>query len=196
MDAVEKMVSQVRQKGEAQVAEFLAEEKAKIQVQREKELAELKANEAVTLSESIRSLEKEYQQESQRQVTLSRQETLNIKQDYLGRIFKEAKEMMNQLPKEEYQEFCFKSILQVPDLPQGDIILGEYAKNILDDQWLKKVNEHKKNPLVFSTETAKKQGGFLVDQEGIEYNFLFGSLVAEIKNTESFRLSEILFKES
>lgn len=196
MDPVEKMVSQVLEKGQQQVKEFLANEKKRIEEDELKETTALKESEAETLKKSLRSLEKDYQQELQRQETTSRQETLNIKQDYLAKLFEEAVEVMNNWDQETYQAFCGQGILQVPDFPHSEIILGEYAVGKLDDQWLATINQQKKYPLTFSSQVENKQGGLIVSQSGVEYNFLFSSLVQEIKDSQSFLISEILFKES
>lgn len=196
MDAVEKMVAQVLAKGQQKVEDYLKKEKNRQFTETQQQLVELEKAAKVTADKSKKALEKDFAQEYSRQETTFRRETLNIKQDYLTKLFEEAITAMNQWPKETYQEFCTRGILQVPDAKNSVVILGEYAKDKLDDTWLAKVNAQKQFPLTFSETFEKKQGGFVVDQEGVEYNFLFSALVNELKETESFTIAEILFKES
>ncbi|WP_071130653.1 hypothetical protein [Enterococcus timonensis] len=196
MDAVEKMVAQVLAKGQQKVEDYLKKEKNRQFTETQQQLVELEKAAKVTADKSKKALEKDFAQEYSRQETTFRRETLNIKQDYLTKLFEEAITAMNQWPKETYQEFCTQGILQVPDAKNSVVILGEYAKDKLDDTWLAKVNAQKQFPLTFSETFEKKQGGFVVDQEGVEYNFLFSALVNELKETESFTIAEILFKES
>lgn len=196
MDAAKRMIQQVLDKGTQEVTTYLTVEKEKIDDQTKKEVQRVLDQEKEAIQKSVKAVEKEYEQYFQRQETSFRQETLHRKQAFLQRLFEEAIEVMNQWDKEQTQAFCTKGMLQVPDCKDAQIILGEQSKNKLDKQWLETINTQKNYPLIFAKETAKNEGGFIVSQKGIEYNFLFSSLVNEIKESESFKVAELLFKES
>ncbi len=196
MEAIEKMVAQVLEKGQIERDAYTEEETQKIAQQEKQELATLQKVEAETLTKNLRSLEKEYQQTMQRHETTSRQATLNMKQDYLAKLFEEAIALMNNWDQETTQAFCAKAITKVPDFPHSELVVGEYSKDFLDATWLEKVNQGKEYPITLSERVERKQGGFIVSQSGVEYNVLYSSLVREIQSADSFSIAEILFKES
>lgn len=196
MEAIEKMVAQVLEKGQIAVGAYLEGETKKIVQQEKQELATLQQLEEETLTKNLRSLEKEYLQIMQRHETSSRQETLNMKQAYLTKLFDEAISLMNDWDKETTQAFCEKAIAKVPDFPHSELIVGEYSKAFLDASWLEKVNQSKEYPITLSQKVERKQGGFIVSQSGVEYNVLYASLVREVQSADSFSIAEMLFKES
>lgn len=195
MGAIEKMVAQVLEKGQKERETYLKEEKEKLALNEEKERAHLEETKEETLQKNLRSLEKEYQQLTQRYETSSRQDTLNMKQSYLGKLFEQAVMTMNQWDDETTRAFCSHAILKVPDFPDSQLIVGEYSKNALTQDWLKGVNEKKEYPITFSSEVEEKQGGFILRQGGIEYNVLFSSLIQEVQEENSFAVAEMLFEE-
>lgn len=196
MDAVEKMVEQILAKGQETTAKHLDKAKKNLHEQLEKDLAEVERAHEENLAKSLRVLEKEHQQHVQRLESLARQEKLSLKQLYLKRLFDEAVTAMNDWPADVTQEFCTKGILAVPDVAGSQVILGQYAKEKLTASWLEAVNAQKKYPLTFAEEVVAKAGGFIVSQGGIEYNFIFESLVQEVQAHDSFAIAEALFQES
>ncbi|MFD1899907.1 hypothetical protein GQR36_07275 [Enterococcus termitis] len=136
---------------------------------------------------------KNFKQKQNRQQLEIKQSTLNQKQGYLEQLFLEAVKRMNNWNEVEFQAFAQQIIEQLTLIGKAELQLGAYSQGKLTNQWL---IEHtpKDLDLQLQPNLIADVGGFIIAQNGIEYNFLFPSLVQEIKRAESFDIAERLFR--
>lgn len=193
MDAIERIVEQIIEKGQAEVSEFKKVEAERIDQQYQEQEESLVLQESKLIEKNEEQANKEFKQKQNRQQLEIKQATLNQKQDYLEQLFSESVERMNYWTEKEFQTFAKQIIIQLPVEGEARLKLGEFSEGKLSDQWLL---EHSSNKLmlILEKEVVPSTGGFIVAKEGIEYNFLFSSLVQEIKKIESFQIAEMLFK--
>ncbi|MEI5992714.1 V-type ATP synthase subunit E [Candidatus Enterococcus mansonii] len=192
MDAIEKIVEQILEKGQAEVEALQQTETQRIDQEFQEQEEALFLQESTMIKKNEVQADKAFKQKQNRQQLEIKQATLNKKQGYLEQLFSESIERMNHWTEVEFQNFAQQIIAQLPFEGEAIIRLGEFSKEKLTEQWL---SEHSTEQirLVLASETIAGVGGFVVAKAGIEYNFLFPILVQEVKKIESFHIAEMLF---
>lgn len=193
MDAIEKIVEQILAKGRMEVSEQKKVEIMRIDQEYQEQEESLYLQEAKLIEKNEELTTKAFKQKQNRQQLDIKQATLNQKQGYLEQLFTEATERMNDWTEVEFQRFVEPIICQLPIKGHANLKLGEFSQNKVSNEWLQ---SHSPEILTLNLEkeTIPNVGGFIVAKDGIEYNFLFSSLVQEIKKLESFKVAELLFK--
>ncbi|ALS37864.1 V/A-type H+-transporting ATPase subunit E [Enterococcus rotai] len=193
MDAIEKIIEQILEKGQQEVSALKKAETDRIDREYQEQEEALLLQESKMIEKNQEQTNKAFKQKENRQQLEIKQATLNQKQDYLERLFSESVERMNQWNPIEFQRFVEQIISQLPLEGEANLKLGELSKVKLSSQWL---SEHstEKLKLRLEDEFLPNVGGFIIAKEGIEYNFLFSSLVQEVKKMESFSIAEMLFQ--
>ncbi|MFD2305954.1 hypothetical protein [Enterococcus termitis] len=193
MEAIERIIDQILEKGTAEITELKNAELKQIdEAYAEQEEALLLQEKKLIEKNNEQSL-KNFKQKQNRQQLEIKQSTLNQKQGYLEQLFLEAVKRMNNWNEVEFQAFAQQIIEQLTLIGKAELQLGAYSQGKLTNQWL---IEHtpKDLDLQLQPNLIADVGGFIIAQNGIEYNFLFPSLVQEIKRAESFDIAERLFR--
>lgn len=193
MDAIDKIVEQIREEGQKEIETYQAKEKLRIDEQMEEQMLAINEQERAQIQKNEQILTKEFKQKSNRQQLDVRQSTLNKKQGYLLELFHQAVKIMEAWTKPEFQEFAEQALSHLTLTGASQIIMGERSKDYLDAAWVKAFNQKYKTSFILTTTVLPHEGGFVVEQEGIEYNFLFASLVREVQEKESSKVAQILF---
>ncbi|WP_207695912.1 V/A-type H+/Na+-transporting ATPase subunit E [Enterococcus sp. DIV0212c] len=193
MDAIEKIVEQILEKGHEEVATLKQTEILRIDHEYQEMEEALVLQETKLIEKNQEQTNKAFKQKQNRQQLDIKQATLNQKQGYLEELFSKVVERMSHWTEIEFQTFVEQIIEQLPIEGEVQLTLGEFSKGKLSEQWLL---EHSSEKLIFvlQNEQILGDGGFIVAKEGIEYNFLFSSLVQEVKKMESFQIAEMLFQ--
>ncbi|MBO0439412.1 hypothetical protein [Candidatus Enterococcus ikei] len=193
MDAIEKIVEQILEKGHEEVATLKQTETLRIDHEYQEMEEALVLQESKLIEKNQEQTNKAFKQKQNRQQLDIKQATLNQKQVYLEELFSKVVERMSHWTEIEFQTFVEQIIEQLPIEGEVQLMLGEFSKGKLSDQWLL---EHSSEKLIFvlQNELILGDGGFIIAKEGIEYNFLFSSLVQEVKKMESFQIAEMLFQ--
>lgn len=193
MEAIEKIIEQVLEKGQAEVSELKKVEIARINQNYQEQDEALFLQENKWINKNQEQTNKAYKQKHTRQQLDIKQATLNQKQRYLEQIFLESVDRMNHWTESEFQRYVEHIVIQLPVEGEAYVILGEFSKDKLSDQWVEEHSDDKLR-LLLKKDVVSNDGGFIVSKEGIEYNFLFSNLVQEIKKMESFKIAELLFQ--
>lgn len=193
MDAIEKIVEQILEKGQKEVSDLKKIELERIDQEYQEQAEALLLQENKLIEKNKEQTMKAFKQRSNRQQLEIKQATLNQKQAYLEQLFSEAIERMNHWTEPEFQTFAKQIIAQLTIEGEAQLTLGAFSKGKLSDKW---VLDHssEKLKLTLDEDVIPNEGGFIIAKEGIEYNFLFASLVQEIQKMESFKLAEMLFQ--
>lgn len=121
-----------------------------------------------------------------------RNEVLAAKQSILNNTFKEAKYKLDNLDKETFRQFTANVLKQFINEEQVTLKLGEKSAHSIDGAWVT-ANKPAELTVLVSDETVKGQSGVLIEKNGIEYNFLFDSLVEDAKTDILPDISNELF---
>ncbi|WP_086444561.1 hypothetical protein [Candidatus Enterococcus lemimoniae] len=192
MDAIEKIVEQILEKGQIEVSTYKKAEIDRIDQEYQEQEEALVLQESKLIEKNQEQTNKAFKQKENRQQLEIKQAILNQKQEYLEQLFLKSVERMNQWTQAEFQQFAEQIITQLPIEGEASLIVGEHSNGKLSNQWLLE-HSTEKLKLRLENKLVPGSGGFIVAKEGVEYNFLFSSLVQEVKKTESFNVLESYF---
>lgn len=129
---------------------------------------------------------KDYYAAYMQKESTANKELANHKQSLVNRVFMQAQKTMEQWSADEFLQF-FEDVLEQLEL-EGEYIItfGELTASKIDKRALKLKYAwshftKSKFHLKFSDATIPNQGGFLMEQIPVEYDFLYSTLIKDIK---------------
>ncbi len=193
MDAIDKIITQMNQT--AQEERTLLEVTKRKEIDQEFETKRLKLENDLKKQQAkqIEGIEKNYRQLRNRQQVESRQQTLIEKQEFLQRLFTEAAEQLEDRSKEAQLDLITAMLHTLTLTGQVRLILGEKTAAHVSSDWLDKWNDELPFKLIVDEKVIEKQAGFLIDDQGVQYNFLFRNLIREVEETMRFEIAQQLF---
>ncbi|HED9422511.1 TPA: ATPase V [Enterococcus faecium] len=194
MNAIEKIISQMNEAAEQERAALEQEERMKIDQNFEQKRTQVETEHQKQKEKQIELLEKKYRQLRNRQQVEVRQENLNAKQEFLRRLFADAVTEMENWDESEQIQFIKNALYSLPLTGKVAFIAGEKSASYLSQTLLDEWNNELPFMMVLSDETIADQAGFLINDQGVQYNFLFSSLVQDIQGTMSFEIANQLFE--
>lgn len=194
MNAIEKIISQMNEAAEQERAALEQEERMKIDQNFEQKRTQVETEHQKQKEKQIELLEKKYRQLRNRQQVEVRQENLNAKQEFLKRLFADAVTEMENWDESEQIQFIKNALYSLPLTGKVAFIAGEKSAAYLSQTLLDEWNNELPFMMVLSDETVADQAGFLINDQGVQYNFLFSSLVQDIQGTMSFEIANQLFE--
>ena len=194
MEAIEKIVEQLNQQADLEQRQLKEKETARIDQEFQAELTEIEAEHQKRLEKNLKNLENNYKQATNRQQVAQKQMILNQKQAILERVFAEAVTQMENWTLNEQQKFAHNALEKMQ--LQGELVFipGEKSQAVFSEEWLNEQNRKLAYQLVVGNEPITGQAGFVLDKEGVQYNFLYQSLVREIQQRESYQTAQTLFE--
>ncbi|MGY3750436.1 V-type ATP synthase subunit E [Vagococcus acidifermentans] len=193
MDALTRIVQQIAAENEKKMADYKEARLTEITAAFEEEKQRIEKDEEKQLLRQTAAVSKELKMALERQKVQMRQTVLTKKQQLLDALFDELVQRMTQWDEAAFADFAAGILTQVPIIGEGEVILGELSAGRLSADWLSQFQTGERS-FVLSDELIKQQGGFVVRQGRIEYNFLFSALVADLKEKESYYVAEKLFQ--
>ncbi|MGK3915053.1 ATPase V [Enterococcus faecium] len=194
MNVIEKIISQMNEAAEQERAALEQEERMKIDQNFEQKRTQVETEHQKQKEKQIELLEKKYRQLRNRQQVEVRQENLNAKQEFLRRLFADAVTEMENWDESEQIQFIKNALYSLPLTGKVAFIAGEKSAAYLSQTLLDEWNNELPFMMVLSDETVADQAGFLINDQGVQYNFLFSSLVQDIQGTMSFEIANQLFE--
>ncbi|MBE9903900.1 ATPase V [Enterococcus faecium] len=194
MNAIEKIISQMNEAAEQERAALEQEERMKIDQNFEQKRTQVETEHQKQKEKQIELLEKKYRQLRNRQQVEVRQENLNAKQEFLRRLFADAVTEMENWDESEQIQFIKNALYSLPLTGKVAFIAGEKSAAYLSQTLLDEWNNELPFMMVLSDETVADQAGFLINDQGVQYNFLFSSLVQDIQGTMNFEIANQLFE--
>lgn len=194
MNAIEKIISQMNEAAEQERAALEREERMKIDQNFEQKRTQVETEHQKQKEKQIELLEKKYRQLRNRQQVEVRQENLNAKQEFLRQLFADAVTEMENWDESEQIQFIKNALYSLPLTGKVAFIAGEKSAAYLSQTLLDEWNNELPFMMVLSDETVADQAGFLINDQGVQYNFLFSSLVQDIQGTMSFEIANQLFE--
>lgn len=181
-------------------------EKKKAEIQETIHQTELEAKETIALAEVKLAEEKEkqlklidnrlaedFEKNKNSLENQKRNKILAEKQHFLSNIFEDAQKTMENWNDSEFQEFLLSVLVQFNSLETIELVLGEQSSNKVSESWIVNVVQ-KSLPVTLSAETINRKAGFIIkDSTGIQYNYLFDSLITEVRNQLVPSVSKKLF---
>jgi V/A-type H+-transporting ATPase subunit E len=169
-------------KKEAEEIKKEADEKSKNIIESKVSLAQNEANKVLDKSKQEAVLIKERAISAAK--LKSRDEELKAKQDILDRVFEMAKLELKNLDDDRYEKLLTEAIKETKEGSNVTIMLPEGKKNLAS-----KLNRD------ISVEIDNTlDGGFIIKEDNVYYNFTFDSMINGIREELETEIASILFK--
>ncbi|STP28138.1 V-type ATPase subunit E [Enterococcus durans] len=193
MDAIDKIITQMNKTAQEERTLLEATKRNEIEQEFETKRLKLENDFQKQKARQLEGIERNYRQLRNRQQVESRQQTLNEKQNFLQRLFTEAITQLESQPKEAQIDLMTEMLHTLTLTGQVRLILGEKTVDHVSLELVDKWNNELPFELVLDEEVIEKQAGFLIDDQGVQYNFLYRNLIREVEETMRFEIAQQLF---
>ena len=193
MSAIDNIIEQIESQARSERESFEKKELARLDEVYQQKFNLLAQDKERQLKKQAEMLDKKYKQLHNRQEVEARQTILNEKQRYLEQLFVQAAEEMAAWSAEKMQDFAQKALLNLDLDHEVQFISGEYSKNAYSADFIAQMNTQLPFSMKLADEIIDKQAGFIIDDGGVQYNFIFENLIKDIQTTMSFDLAKQLF---
>lgn len=127
-----------------------------------------------------------------------RNEKLQVKQEVISSIFDKAKEKLNSMSGDEFKSFVSEKILSSDITGVENIIVNKSGRALLDNEFINEINLKLKSldkvgQIKISDVDGNFAGGFILENNGIEINYTFESLVDSLRDDMEFEIANIMF---
>ena len=180
MDAIDKMIAELDREAKEKRQVIETDTKTRIDADfaaawSQKEL-EIKRHSV----EAKKQIEKNYQQDMNRRIKAAKQEGIKQAHEELETLFAAAYQKMNGLAPDTVQHLAENTLMQLP--VSGEVIFrcGQQQSASLTKDWLTAVNQ--RLPYLARMGKPLEQAGFIVEDNGVFYNFTYQALLEEYKN--------------
>lgn len=180
MDAIDKMIAELDREAKEKRQAIETDTKTRIDADfsaawSQKEL-EIKRHSV----EAKKQIEKNYQQDMNRRIKAAKQEGIKQAHKELETLFAAAYQKMNGLAPDTVQHLAENTLMQLP--VSGEVIFrcGQQQSASLTKDWLTAVNQ--RLPYLARMGKPLEQAGFIVEDNGVFYNFTYHALLEEYKN--------------
>lgn len=143
--------------------------------------------------QKIHELKGEHRRKMQQISNQQRLTSLNSKQQVLGTLFNGAVETLTNWTSEEHLAFI-QRILAKYQAAELTIKFGELTKQALTDQAIGQLTQAFTNITVVD-ETFPREGGFVLTEGRIDYNYLYSELVDDIRKEINLSVAKEVFGE-
>lgn len=193
MNAIEKIITQMNEQAKTEQTTVETAEKNRISKKFETDLTRLTDDFEKQKTKQLAAIDSKYRQLHNRQQVEIRQDTLNEKQQFLKKLFQRAAEEMESWSNEETRDFAGQALGMIPLQGTARFIPGGKSKTALNREWLQGKLQNLPYQLEYAEETIVGQAGFIVDDQGVQYNFIFDNLVKDIQERMAFEIADQLF---
>ncbi len=190
MDAIDKMIAELDQEAQTKRERLAAAERARISETMARDWAKKESDLQLRAQQAKKQAEKNYQQALNRQASAAKQQQMVKQNEYLTQLFEQAYQQMVAWTPEELQSFAENVLQQLPISGTVTFHAGPEQAAHLDAAWLTACQP--KLPYQIKEGAPLTEAGFLVDDNGIQYNFTYQVLLDEYKKETRERWLQII----
>lgn len=179
-EAMEQMLHYILDNGRKDQTRFFKAEEDKLTLKRERELAKLTTEKKQQISKIKANVEQEQQQEIQREALRKKQQITLEKQHYLREITYNVQQKMQAWTKMEFLKLVSPIFTTNALSGEVEVKVARDSKNFITDILLEKFASEHGGEIRYrlSEGVIPDDGGFVLLQGGIEYNYLYSSILA------------------
>lgn len=190
MDAIDKMIAELDQEAQTKRERLAAAERARISETMARNWAKKESDLQLRAQQAKKQAEKHYQQAQNRQASAAKQQQMVKQNEYLTQLFEQAYQQMVAWTPEELQSFAENVLQQLPISRTVTFHAGPEQAAHLDAAWLTSCQS--KLSYQIKAGVPLTEAGFLVDDNGIQYNFTYQVLLDEYKKETRERWLQII----
>lgn len=182
------ILKRAKDEGQRKVVEKEKELSEKIEESRQKLVEQQKSRKAAIKTRSLNELERQEQSLANEK----RNRILAQKQTVMTAVYEEAVEKMTEWDAKTFQSFVGNVLSQFRS-SSLQLIPGEKTAKHFTADFVESLK--KSNPgLHLSSSAVPNKAGFIVEEGGVDYNFFFDQMIAEIKKDFSPKLASLAFQ--
>ncbi|MCZ0717918.1 V-type ATP synthase subunit E [Aerococcus kribbianus] len=176
-DLTQNVLDKVRAK-EAAELEDLEKELASEKDQATKAIADDLQND---MDQAQSASQAELQRQKQSYENKMRNQILQGKQHLIDQSYQAAIDQLNAMDSSQFADLIKDALKQVPSGQAVAVEMGEFSQNILSDQD-KTAIQNADSQVTFTERTVADRSGFILASQGMDYNFTFEAIIAELKD--------------
>lgn len=188
--ALEDIIKRIKEKV------FQEVEKIKQEADREREEIIKKAKQEAdrVKDELIKKATEEGEGERQRRLMRTRSEErkkiLAFKRELIDKVFRQAKERLDNLSEEEYLKWSERLLLSNIDSGKEEILVSPRDKDLMERILVEGLDKKETRCL---PELNEKERGFIIRKEGVQIDYTFSSLFSYLEDELEIEVARILF---
>lgn len=183
------ILAKTKEEGQKKIEQYEEVANDRVEEQRQK-LVESQKNRQEQIETQMKN---DYDREAQTLANNKRNAVLGKKQALLHDVFNKAAEKMANWDNVTFATFLSGVLSQLEQDKQWQIVPGSRSVAVFQSEEVKAIlNDYPK--ISVADEEVKGKGGFIVQEDGIDYNFCFDVLVQEMKKEFSPQLATLAFK--
>ena len=188
--ALEDIVKKIKEKV------FQEVEKTKQEADREREEIIKKAKQEAdrVKDELIKKATQEGEGERQRKLMRTRsgerKKILAFKRELMDKVFRQARERLDNLSEEEYRKWLERLLLSNIDTREAEILGSPLDKDLMERILVKEMDEKEAR---FLPELQEKERGFVIRKEGVRIDYTFASLFSSLEDELEIEVARMLF---
>jgi V/A-type H+-transporting ATPase subunit E len=144
--------------------------------------------------ELIKKATEEGEGERQRRLMRTRSEErkkiLAFKRELIDKVFRQARERLDNLNEEEYLKWSERILLSNIDSGKEEILVSPQDKDLMERVLVEGLE---KKETRFLPELNEKERGFIIRKEGVQIDYTFSSLFAFLEDELEIEVARILF---
>lgn len=192
--ALEDIVKKIKEKVLQEVEEIKQEadrEREEIVKKTEEEAAKVKGQ---ILKKAREEREHERQRRLMRTRSEERKKTLALKRELLDKVFRRAKEELDNLGGQEYRKWSERLLISNIDSGKEEILVSPRDKGLMErilvEGWGEGLNIKE---IKFLPQLDQKERGFIIRKEGVQIDYTFSSLFSSLEDELEIEVARILF---
>ncbi|MCZ0701977.1 V/A-type H+-transporting ATPase subunit E [Natronobacillus azotifigens] len=185
-----RILEKTKEEGQNKLDEYEKVANDRMEETRQK-LVESKKNRKAAIAAKI---ENDYEREVQTLANKQRNAILSEKQALLHSVFDDAAKKMEEWDADQFAVFLQGVLSQLDANDLWQVVPGGKSVHLFDADPVANVLDNY-SFVTLSKEVVNNKSGFVVEQGGIDYNFCFDELVAELKKEFSPQLATLAFKK-
>lgn len=195
--AMEQLTNYILESGRRENKEYFQVEKRLLENKSELTLASLETEKQQRLKKMRESVEQEFQQKMQREELLKNQALVLKKQDYLDQVINEVTNAMKNWPKDHFIKMITPIFISNDLHGHIDVILASFSREFIDQELLDNFSQQHESTISYqlSDTIISNDGGFILSQDGIEYNYLYSSIQDQLSEEMEVEIVKFLFED-
>ncbi|MDT2848910.1 hypothetical protein P7H60_07015 [Vagococcus carniphilus] len=192
----EEMIQYILNQGKTENDTYFAKESHMLNEDFEQKMTKLETDKQDRYQKQQAAIKETYEKKIQRIELEKNQSMVLEKQAYLRKVTDKMAERLKALSKEELQSFISPIFITNDLSGQVDVLVGEISQEAITQEWLDQLANQNEMTVtyVLSSEMIPNDGGFILSQDGIEYNYLYSSILDQISEEKEYEIVSNLFK--
>ncbi|MFY8330979.1 hypothetical protein [Vagococcus carniphilus] len=192
----EEMIQYILNQGKTENDTYFAKERHVLNEDFEQKMTKLETDKQDRYQKQQAAIKETYEKKIQRIELEKNQSMMLEKQAYLRKVTDKMAARLKALSKEELQSFISPIFITNDLSGQVDVLVGEISQEAITQEWLDQLANQNEMTVtyVLSSEMITNDGGFILSQDGIEYNYLYSSILDQISEEKEYEIVSNLFK--